>query len=281
MAAGEAPISNIPQQLANLAVEGGATDNVTSLAVMLKGPPTENVMMAVFDGHMINGAEAAQKAAGYLANAYPGVQAVRTNNLDVEGADMSSAAPTQPHQVVKPAAAQNTKGIMDYKWEPIVDREKRALMALDLKNVAPDDLAALKEKLYAEGLQWEARRSSMNGGTDTLAVAQQPFMNYMNRHYRALIAGTEWNQVEDRTGRGVCIVDVKAIGPEKLSQLKDALAGAGLAFEERHSSYKGGMEVLSVGQIDLAPFLKAKNEPRDPDWSRARVYLRPPRKPGF
>jgi serine/threonine protein phosphatase PrpC len=149
---------NIAAHLVELADKNGATDNVTALAMTLKKPPKENVTLAVFDGHGKNGAAAAQLASDqFKQKIHVDIRAGR----DIKG-EYDSTAPK--------SSANPQKTIDAASWTNVTDSSGKPALYANIDKMSGQERADLESALKAKGVEYNIKHSSMDGGTNVIAV---------------------------------------------------------------------------------------------------------------
>ena len=172
--------SNLAEDLVKLADSAGSTDNVTSQVMVLKGRPSENVAMAVFDGHGKKGGSASRLAATEFS------------------AEMA-------HPTVTPAISAKAA-----PWQETRLKSGKPVARLSIEGMDETQVAALQKELADAGIRAVPTNNPETG--KTLRVGEEDFEKL--RQWRA---GEAKLSAEDMVKRMHSEIDaMKAQGVEKI-----------------------------------------------------------------
>ena len=153
---------HLAEALGNHADAMGSNDNISSLAIALKEPPKQNIMMSVFDGHGKQGGTVSSQAKKIFADNFEG------RKLDVAPVHQSAAAPARPSPVAPSSTNANQEIVATQEWIPAFAGDE-PIKRVSVEGWHPQDVEMLERALQSEGLTPIRIRSATLG--DTIRIA--------------------------------------------------------------------------------------------------------------
>ncbi|QQG35432.1 MAG: hypothetical protein HYS17_07745 [Micavibrio aeruginosavorus] len=193
------------------------------------------------------------------------------------------------------ANEERFRGIIGGKYDPVVSPaikpvtpdslNSRSVMAalptipsnkglyIDVNAMEPENLENLRKLLSQNGIDYSEKESSLNGGTKVLALTaegEEKFKGVLSGKIDSIQPPTKPPVVNTtssrpyleaaqtiRTSKGLYI-DVNAMKPDDIDNLKAALSRNGIEFRERTSAINGGTKVLALSQEGQERFNRIK-----------------------
>lgn len=164
---------------------------------------------------------------------------------------------------------------------------------VSIQGKSPEQIDALKQAMQRQGIQFEEKTSSVNGGTKVLALdgenankfskaqsSPPAFLREQPAHapsaqpaapaaeeHRIQLSPQQAEKLRDQaalsraetihTTKGTYI-SIQGQSPEQVADLKQAMQRQGIHFEEKTSSLNGGTKVLSLDTQNAAKFSNAQ-----------------------
>lgn len=149
------------------------------------------------------------------------------------------------------ATAANTPIIGAKQWEDVLDRNDNAAKYLDVNSMTPQERLDLETALKAQGIEYEVKPSSINGGTNVIAITDPDSMVKIGRMQNVeTISDKQWKDIVDRNGKSAKYLDVNSMTPQEQLALKNSLKAQGVAYEIKPSSINGGANVIAITDPD-------------------------------
>lgn len=164
---------------------------------------------------------------------------------------------------------------------------------VSIQGKSPEQIDVLKQAMQRQGIQFEEKTSSVNGGTKVLALdgenankfskAQTTPPAFLREHpahapaaqpsapvpeeHRVQLSPQQAEKLRDQaalskaetihTTKGTYI-SIQGQSPEQVADLKQAMQRQGIQFEEKNSSINGGTRVLSLDTPNAVKFSNAQ-----------------------